>query len=295
MSLASMIVSESTFADLVHFLCAEHEIVSLSASPRSSLDSARIPVALTFDDGWSDNAAYAAPILARNNAPATIFLCPEKMGDVLPFWPERISAYFHEATRTRRTAEFAILIGDSLLQPNFGLQHVIEAVKKFAIDRREVMLARLDEAFPRATSAEVSQVDSTMTWDLARSLSKAKITLGSHTLNHEILTRVPVDLARVEVTESGKRVSQEIGQPCFAFAYPNGDWSPRVRDITASAGYTVAFANRPGLWGVGTDPFAVPRVNLWEGAVTGPLRRFSKPHFEYVVFHRAIRAAQKRI
>jgi peptidoglycan/xylan/chitin deacetylase (PgdA/CDA1 family) len=247
---------------------------------------------ITFDDGWSDNAVYANPILSRSNASATIFLCPEKMGQALPFWPERLTAFFHAASRDHRSQDLLRLVGDGAFSTDATLPQLIDAVKKFSPDRRDALLRSLQELLSSGTSATSVQIDSTMSWDVARQLSQSGIEFGSHTLHHEILTHIPIDMAHTEISLSGKRVSHEIGQPCFAFAYPNGDWSPEVRNITASAGYAVAFANRPGIWGPQTDPFAIPRINLWEGAVTGPLGRFSNPHFDYVVFWRALRGGQ---
>jgi peptidoglycan/xylan/chitin deacetylase (PgdA/CDA1 family) len=287
-----MIVSESTFCHLVRYLSTEHQIVPLNAS-RTSNSSGRLPVILTFDDGWSDNAIYAHPILSRSNASATIFLCPEKMGQSLPFWPERLTALFHAATRAQRSQEFFHLVANGAASADATLPQLIDTVKQFSPDRRDALLESLQQLLSPEASTIPNDTDSTMSWDVARKLSQSGIEFGSHTLHHEILTHIPIDMAHREISHSGKRVSQEIGQPCFAFAYPNGDWSPEVRDITASAGYAVAFANRPGVWRAQTDAFAVPRVNLWEGAVTGALGRFSRPHFDYVVFWRASRAVER--
>jgi peptidoglycan/xylan/chitin deacetylase (PgdA/CDA1 family) len=250
-------------------------------------------VILTFDDGWSDNAVYAHPILSRSNASATIFLCPEKMGQSLPFWPERLTALFHAATRAERSQEFFRVVADGAVSAAATLPQMIDTVKKFSPDRRDALLESLGRLLSSEASTASDQTDSTMSWDVARKLSQSGIGFGSHTLHHEILTHIPINMAHTEIKQSGERVSQEIGQPCFAFAYPNGDWSPEVRNVTASAGYAVAFANRAGIWGAQTDSFAIPRVNLWEGAVTGALGRFSRPHFDYVVFWRASRSVER--
>jgi peptidoglycan/xylan/chitin deacetylase (PgdA/CDA1 family) len=293
LSPAGMIVSESSFSRLVSYLSTRHQITPLTAS-RCSNSSDRLRVIITFDDGWSDNAIYAHPILCRSNAAATIFLCPDKMGQDLPFWPERLTAFFHAATRAKRSHEFFHLVADSAFSADAALHQVIDTVKEFSPERRDALLTNLQQLLSPETATTASQIDSTMSWDVARRLSQSGIEFGSHTLHHEILTHIPIDIARTEISQSGKRVSQEIGLPCFAFAYPNGDWSLEVRNITASAGYSVAFANSPGIWGAQTDPYAVPRVNLWEGAVTGLLGRFSRPHFDYVVFWRALRANERQ-
>lgn len=40
-------------------------------------------VAVTFDDGYRDNLTYAAPVLHRLNIPATFFVVPGRMGQML--------------------------------------------------------------------------------------------------------------------------------------------------------------------------------------------------------------------
>jgi peptidoglycan/xylan/chitin deacetylase (PgdA/CDA1 family) len=292
LSPAGMIVSDSTFADLVRYLSDAHQIVTL-AEPKTSSNSSRIPVALTFDDGWSDNGIYAQPILASRNAAATIFLCPQKMGQDLPFWPERLAAFFHAATRNGKTKEFFDSVVSTGLSVGASLTQLIDAVKKLTPDQRDSLLARLEQLLSSEIPPSPGQLDSTMTWDVARHLSASQIAFGSHTLHHEILTHVSLGMAEVEISESGKNVTEEIGKPCFAFAYPNGDWSPAVRKLVASAGYRLAFANSPGIWWRQSDPLTIPRVNLWEGSLIGPSGRFSRPHFDYVAFWRATRASSK--
>jgi hypothetical protein len=55
----------------------------------------------------------------------------------------------------------------------------------------------------------------------------------------------------------------------------------------------MAFANKPGVWTAQTDLFTVPRIGLWEGAITDFRGHFSRPHFEYVVFWKTLREGRK--
>ncbi|MCC6955127.1 MAG: polysaccharide deacetylase family protein [Deltaproteobacteria bacterium] len=61
------------------------ELVSMISQRR------RIPrrsVAVTFDDGWYDNLAYAVPILREYRIPATIFLATSFIGSSAMFWTD---------------------------------------------------------------------------------------------------------------------------------------------------------------------------------------------------------------
>jgi peptidoglycan/xylan/chitin deacetylase (PgdA/CDA1 family) len=292
-----MVMSEQTFESMVRYLAAEHRVFPLDAPQKSVRTDLRIAIAITFDDGWVDNARYAQSILARHAMPAAIFLCPEEMGKSLPFWPERLVAFFRAANRLRREKEFLEVIRECAHLPEITVialeDELVEVVKQFPAGRRDVLFERLQQLGFGENLDNSPTTDSIMSWEEARRLSESGFLLGSHTLHHEILTRIPLEETCKEIVESRRRLNMEIGRRCFAFAYPNGDWSPEIRELTASAGYAMAFANKPGIWTAQTDLFTVPRIGLWEDAVTNFRGRFSRPHFEYVVFWKTLRDARK--
>ena len=49
-------------------------------------------VAITFDDGYSDNLTVAIPILEQMRLPATFFICGDAASDGESFWWERLEA-----------------------------------------------------------------------------------------------------------------------------------------------------------------------------------------------------------
>jgi peptidoglycan/xylan/chitin deacetylase (PgdA/CDA1 family) len=292
-----MVMSEQTLASMVRYLAAEHRVFPLDAPQKSVPTDQRIAIAITFDDGWVDNVRYAQRIFVRHAMPAAIFLCPEKMGKNLPFWPEKLVAFFRAATRLRREKEFLDVIRECVHLPEIKViaqaDELVEVVKQFPARRRNLLFERLEQLGFGKNLDNSGAADSTMSWEDARRLSESGFLLGSHTLHHEILTRIPLEETCEEIIESRRRLNLEIGGRCFAFAYPNGDWSPEIRELTASAGYAMAFANKPGVWTAQTDLFTVPRIGLWEGAITNLRGHFSRPHFEYVVFWKTLRENQK--
>jgi peptidoglycan/xylan/chitin deacetylase (PgdA/CDA1 family) len=97
--------------------------------------------------------------------------------------------------------------------------------------------------------------------------------IGSHTLTHPRLTRLPAPAAREEITASRKMLEDRFGVAVRHFCYPYGDWDASVRELVAEAGYATACTTETGVNTANTDPFALRRItaryrsrslkNLW--------------------------------
>jgi peptidoglycan/xylan/chitin deacetylase (PgdA/CDA1 family) len=86
--------------------------------------------------------------------------------------------------------------------------------------------------------------------------------IGSHTLDHPMLTKLPTDQAREEISASKKKLEDLFGVPVRDFCYPNGDWDQRIRDMVVEAGYRNAFTTECGLNNSATDTFALKRLTV---------------------------------
>lgn len=294
-----MIVRDKTFTELCAYVSSECSAVDLG-HPAPNLNGSRPRIALTFDDGWSDNAHIAAPIARANGIPLTIFLCSGMMGEVSPFWPERVIAALRAAQGDRRTLEniekyVATRIdnaGHEGWQSGEGSDRLVELIKRQPGDQIGEIVDTI-AAIPSQRN-KTGNVDSTMTWAEARALREAGARFGSHTCTHQILPGLKSSAAEKELLESKAEIEQRLSEACSTFSYPNGEWSQDVRDLVAKAGYAIAFTNQRGIWTQDCDPLLIPRINLWEGAVTNPLGWFSPVAFDYVVFWRTWRSHKKQ-
>ncbi len=71
--------------------------------------------------------------------------------------------------------------------------------------------------------------------------------IGSHTLTHPYLTRLPAERAREEISASRKKLEDLFSRPIEHFCYPYGDWNESVRDLVMGAGYKTACTTDPGV------------------------------------------------
>jgi len=92
--------------------------------------------------------------------------------------------------------------------------------------------------------------------DEARSLHRAGMELGSHTLSHVDLRGLDDAGLERELRESKLAVEALTGKPCHALAYPYGLYDERVVLAAGDAGYELAFGWLPGPW----RPLEAPRL-----------------------------------
>lgn len=83
--------------------------------------------------------------------------------------------------------------------------------------------------------------------------------IGSHTLTHPKLAKLPLAQAREEISASKRKLEDIFGRPIKHFCYPYGNWSPAVRDLVADAGYCTGCTLDSGLNLPGADAFALRR------------------------------------
>jgi peptidoglycan/xylan/chitin deacetylase (PgdA/CDA1 family) len=61
-----------------------------------------------------------------------------------------------------------------------------------------------------------------MTWDMAREMREGGMWIGGHTVDHPILSRLPVPAQEHQIGECASRLEAELGEPMRLFAYPVG-------------------------------------------------------------------------
>jgi hypothetical protein len=76
----------------------------------------------------------------------------------------------------------------------------------------------------------------TMAPDQVRELSRA-FEIGSHTLDHVVLTRATQQQARHEIAGSKSWLEDSTGLPCLMFCAPQGKYSRRHLEMVRNAGY----------------------------------------------------------
>jgi peptidoglycan/xylan/chitin deacetylase (PgdA/CDA1 family) len=286
-SLPGILVRERTFDGLLALLAREYEIVDLGCgAPDWSPRLTRPRVAITFDDGWLDNLRYAFPIAARHHASLTIFVCSGLTGRRFPFWPEQALRSLREPAALEQAKNLFPQLVDRSIE-DFR-ESLVERLKQTDPAQRGEYLNILQRAAGIDTQTDDSEpCNQVVTGDQIRELHRNGVRIGSHTVNHPILTQIDSGDAASELEESRKQLEQDLRSKCVSVAYPNGNHNSEIRRVARETGYCFGFTTESGAWTPDSDLLQIPRINIHEQKLVGPRGRFWRAMFEYSVFWRA--------
>ena len=259
------------FVEQLRVLKRHRRVLPLAELVRGVVEGAdlRGAVAITFDDGYENNATAAAPALADLGLPATFFLATGYVDAARWIWVDRLEFALDRAAR--RSVRVAGL-GEVPLQDR---RAALGAVKRFAKQQPGPAVSRIVAEIEEqcGTPAGPPQDDYRfMTWSQARQLRASGFEVGAHTVNHPILSRVDLALAEREMLESRDAIRRELGGCSDVFCYPNGkaaDYSP---EIVASAArhFYAALATERGP-ARAAERYALRRLGVGQGTTVDAL------------------------
>jgi peptidoglycan/xylan/chitin deacetylase (PgdA/CDA1 family) len=213
-------------------------------------------VALTFDDGLSNNRTVAYPILERLGLPATFFLCPDLIERGRWLWNHEASARLRFLGPDERR-ELARQWRVPATEPE-AMVNWMKTLVQGAREHFEEAIRRVTARF--APTSEQRQRYDVMTWDDVAAIDPGLVSVGSHTLMHPVLPCLgPAALAH-EIRESRRRLESRLARPVEDFCYPFGAWTPVVADEARHA-HRAAVTSDPGWIDGDDDLHALQRIS----------------------------------
>jgi peptidoglycan/xylan/chitin deacetylase (PgdA/CDA1 family) len=236
------------------------------------LQSSRLPpraAAITFDDGYADNAAQALPVLHHYGFSATFFVATGFM-DGGRMWNDSI---IEAVRRTRQEALDLRACGLSMHQelvPLRSLQQRRDAIEKLLIRIKYLAPLQRNQAISQVVAAAGVDLpnDLMLRTDQLLALRDSGMQIGAHTVNHPILASTTDADALWEIAQSKRTLEERLDQEVTLFAYPNGkpgpDYAVRHVEMVREAGFVAAVNTAAGVAGRDTDAFQLPRFTPWE-------------------------------
>ena len=264
-------VQPEHFAEHLAVLKVSAEIVPLAA-----LDGSSRQVALTFDDGYADNAATAAPLLRAHDAPATFFVPSRVLDDRSEYWWDRLEHAHFDGPRTAsivdveldgRRVRIDVRDDDGRLRSIKALSRRLRPLPLVSVDAAVATVAEQLGAAP-TTCAAHALITRAELRDLA---ADPLFALGGHGVTHTMLSALPPDEQEHELTSSRAALEHLTGEAPTAVAFPFGTLDSidaATVHAASGAGYSDGYVNTPGRIDARRAPFAQPRhmVHDWPAA-----------------------------
>lgn len=224
-------------------------------------------VAVTFDDGYSDNLVHAKPILERHGVPATVFVTSGYIGGEREFWwdeLERIVARSPETLATETNGDrLRAHAGSSRRARMRAYFSLWEELHPLPEDERNAALARLRGRVGDDGGARDSHRPMTP-GELKRLVGGGLVEVGGHTATHPALAGLSRGRQREEIRVGKAAVEEALGRSISIFSYPHGSFSMETAEEVGGAGFDAACSAEPEVVGDASRPFELPRVMVKE-------------------------------
>ena len=116
-----------------------------------------------------------------------------------------------------------------------------------------------------------------LTWDELRDMQERGVEIGSHTANHQPLTKLERD-KQIEEMHLSKLLMEWNGiKTVFSFSYPNGAYDENMPMLLQENEYLTAVTGDAGLNTMTTNPYLLQRLNI-------PRPRFGLLEFKLRLF-----------
>lgn len=258
-------VTPERFGQQVQHLAARGCVVPLS---EVTAPGRALRIAITFDDGYADNATTAAPLLEQAGLPATYFITTGRLGG-RHFWWDRLAEGFLGSHPLPQGVDVAV--AGRPLWLSLADATAREAAVRF-LHRRlrplppdelagtvDSLLAQLGVPDPPADERSMTDAQ------LIALAGSSHAEIGGHTRTHLQLGGQRASVQADEVGGSIEDLRTLLGRPVTSFAYPFGsalavgDLAPR---LAREAGCDVACSTAHAPVTARSDPYRLPRLDV---------------------------------
>ena len=254
-----MHVSLGTLRGQLEYVRDRYDVIPLRELVRRRIEGRSMDrcVAITFDDAYVGIERLAAPLLARLDLPATVFVTAGAAEDGAAFWWDGLE-------HARRTSP-DILWPRVLSQ--LGIRHLPPSAEALGIVRDHVLArhaGRLDRQkmeFAESPNELLRSMDFEALTRLARD---GRFEFGCHTVTHAALPLLSSQDQRLEMAQAQRRLEDMLPRTVPIVAYPFGLYDGATLSEAANAGFLAGVTMQARAVARGDFALALPRVGVSE-------------------------------
>ena len=228
----------------------------------------RLPLAITFDDGYLDNYTHAYALARELQVPITIFLISGYIDNGAAFW------WYERLVETAQVNQVTI-DGHTYHLNESGEQRELAQVINSRVSStadeasRQAYLRTISSALstPITSNADLNKTPVPMlTWEQVQEMQASGwVSFGGHTQHHPTLARLAnADEAFKEVAGCRSVLQEKLGRSVRVFAYPHGGVQHIgvIGELAAErAGYRWAVTTLQGVNTARTHPYLIRRTS----------------------------------
>lgn len=243
-------VSEREFERQLRYLTDNRTVLSIEEMADRLEAGEPFPpdsVVLTFDDGHLDNLEYAHPLLNEYGVPATIYIATRFPNGDGFLWRHEL----HHLIEKNEALTFRY--GGTEYDYDLTTKELSEQcfrdlsalfVRLQLSERRSL----IDRLFARSGTDRPGREDRFLTWGQIEKLDRTGlVTIGSHTRNHVMLSRLDEEGARSEIQSGKEDLEKRLDHSVDYFSYPYGKANaagPREFHLAKEVGFRNAVTTR---------------------------------------------------
>jgi len=268
------LLKKSEFEKQIKYISRNYNVISIDDAINILLDSNlrfNNNAVITFDDGYRNILSNACPILNKYNLPSTIYITTGPVETDSLIWIDQIYSAIYHCTDQYINLE-DIGLGSSRDRTSFErsefAKDVTDKFKKLSLKDKEKKLTILNKRLPYIPG--VKNPFKLLSINDIKELSRNPlVTIGAHTINHEILTNISFDSAVNEISDSKKRLEEWLGRPVDHFAYPNGNYNNEIKTQLEKIGFKSAVTTNDSIL-KSPNFFELPRLGIgaWDDMAT---------------------------
>lgn len=228
-------------------------LLSIAQQVGSGMAPSPYSVALTIDDGRRNCYEFFFPLLKEFGFPATFFVVTSFIAGRNWIWTDKVQWLSEHCP------------GHAELEPRV-LPTTFQIMNRMRPEARDAKIHELAMDAGLSLPARAPDKYSPCTWaELREMIDSGLIEIGSHTVDHPILSSITDEESWEQLANSRAQIEQILGAPAQCFCFPNGmpgDFRNSQLQQVRDAGYACAVRADFGFVRPGQDPFQLKRIGM---------------------------------
>lgn len=238
-------ISTALLEQLIAFVTYHYNIVNLDDVVQSRAKTKPLPpypLLITFDDGWDDNARFAANIFAKDDVPWTLFAATDAISSGDRWWQEDLLSILRandSAFEALKTAAMEVLSGTVSDLPTDRALAILLLYGSLSPDKRDELIAPYSNRSTRRLGSR-DMVD----WETLEQLQEQGVDIAGHGASHLPLTMIEDPAGDLQKAQHELR--RHLGdQACTAMSFPHGRYNPEIVKHASNLGMRLMFTSDP--------------------------------------------------